>query len=996
MMGHGRQVLIIALAALIAAARAIVADTPLDARPDAQLTDVFFLDADRGWAVGDRGTILATTNGGQEWHAQKSPTTPRLESVWFVDANTGWAAGGMATPYSSLSSGVVLHTTDGGRTWAPLTKTPLPRLRSIRMFDQRGWAAGESNSVFPAGVFSTTDGGRTWSSVPATRFESWTSGHFFSPHAALLIGRQSRVARIDRGRLDGASLNLPNPSTPRKIALMSNQRGWLVGDRGLVRMTHDDGRTWRSPTGELPALAKSCDFSALSARDQSVWIAGSPGSVVWHSADGGRTWAVHPTGQNVPIQSLCFVDRHRGWAVGELGTILATRDGGKSWRVQRRGGERAAVMFIFAQPGDVPLALVADVAESDGYFAVVSHLERAPRRSETAPDDALDRRAADAFAALGATATEALGAFPVPREAQIVTANDIIAEWDALHGGASRDALASRVAQSLRTWRPSVVVTHSPDTAAEGLGHVINQAVLAAVEHAAGTGSSNHEQGRLGLDRWPVSKVYGLAATGDQGTYELATAKMLVGHARSLADQAARAAGQLNRELTPQPAAVRLVQLVDRTPGGRSDLMAGISSSSLTRARRTMTPNAGAAESLRALKQQAAARRNAQALLEYARRRGDSAGAWLGRIDELTRGLDDVSRAEVITQLAQTFEETGQWDLARELYGVLAKREAAGPLAQVALAWVVAHESSGEVRRRMRGHAGYPVVQAAAQSPASAASKTKPRSALEELAERVDKAAAAWSAEPHIQLPLAVALRQAGDVRESQRRNSALTSSRPHDIWRSFAAGESWLADRKGKPPVPIVKCPRTGQRPRLDGKLDEPFWSSSEPVSLVDVRHPTAGRPTQVRFARDESHLYLGIECRKAKSVSYDRDPAAARRRDADLSARDRVIIRLDMDRDLVTHYTLSIDDRGWGADALGRDSAWDPKWFIAAGGDPTSWTIEAAIPWGELADPPPKPHDAWCVGLQRVVPGVGFQSLSPTADPDEAAESFGYLLFE
>ena len=41
-------------------------------REDAELADVFFLDPDRGWAVGDRGAIWATDNGGRHWRMQMS------------------------------------------------------------------------------------------------------------------------------------------------------------------------------------------------------------------------------------------------------------------------------------------------------------------------------------------------------------------------------------------------------------------------------------------------------------------------------------------------------------------------------------------------------------------------------------------------------------------------------------------------------------------------------------------------------------------------------------------------------------------------------------------------------------------------------------------------------------------------------------------------------------------------------------------------------------
>ena len=36
------------------------------AREDAELADVFFLDRHRGWAVGDRGVIWHTSDGGRE------------------------------------------------------------------------------------------------------------------------------------------------------------------------------------------------------------------------------------------------------------------------------------------------------------------------------------------------------------------------------------------------------------------------------------------------------------------------------------------------------------------------------------------------------------------------------------------------------------------------------------------------------------------------------------------------------------------------------------------------------------------------------------------------------------------------------------------------------------------------------------------------------------------------------------------------------------------
>src|SRR6516164_5808255 len=60
------------------------------------------------FAVGDRGTIVCSTDGGVTWTQQSAGTTNRFRAVFFVDANTGTIVG---------DSGIILRTGDGGKTW---------------------------------------------------------------------------------------------------------------------------------------------------------------------------------------------------------------------------------------------------------------------------------------------------------------------------------------------------------------------------------------------------------------------------------------------------------------------------------------------------------------------------------------------------------------------------------------------------------------------------------------------------------------------------------------------------------------------------------------------------------------------------------------------------------------------------------------------------------------------------------------------------------------
>ena len=99
-----------------------------------------FVDPSVGWAVGDGGTIVKTTNGGTTWTAQDSGTTDGLCSVDFVNASTGWAVG---------DGGVILKTANGGTTWSVLPSGTTQALQSVhfisttnRLGGRGEWVAG--------------------------------------------------------------------------------------------------------------------------------------------------------------------------------------------------------------------------------------------------------------------------------------------------------------------------------------------------------------------------------------------------------------------------------------------------------------------------------------------------------------------------------------------------------------------------------------------------------------------------------------------------------------------------------------------------------------------------------------------------------------------------------------------------------------------------------------------------------------------------------------
>lgn len=73
--------------------------------------------------------------------------------------------------------------------------------------------------------------------------------------------------------------------------------------------------------------------------------------IVVLSDDAGRTWRQVPTPVSVGLTAVRFADEQHGWIVGHGGVVLATMDGGQTWRKQLDGVQAAQLMLEDAKAG---------------------------------------------------------------------------------------------------------------------------------------------------------------------------------------------------------------------------------------------------------------------------------------------------------------------------------------------------------------------------------------------------------------------------------------------------------------------------------------------------------------------------------------------------------------------------------------------------------------------------------------------------------------------
>jgi hypothetical protein len=786
--------------------------------------------------------------------------------------------------------------------------------------------------------------------------------------------------------------------------------GWLIGDGGLTLMTADLGGRWGPPPSPLPqAVARQFDFHALAVRGPQCWIAGTPGTLVFHTPDAGRTWTSAPTGQSLPIYALTIADDQHVWAAGALGTILATADGGRSWRRQRGGGSRVALLAIASHAEDVPLELLARLCGDEGYLGAVVVLNR--QDVEVRPRDPVELadRLHEAVVAAGADDARLDWRFPLRQAGLGLGPVEIADAWDAANGGQGLAQLQAELLRQIRLWRPDVIVCGDPGgRGADTASRMVAEAVLAAVSKAADRALLPEQLSLAALGPWQVKKVYAALPPGVRGSKELPTTQLAARLGRSLADAAAapRALIVEHFRAAPQMLGFDLLVSPAATEADRGDFFSGIAAPPVGEARRTLGDSS--LESLQSINRAARWRRNFQAVMEQAERSPQGGLQLLGQAGQLIEQLDADGGAWLLYQLAQRYFQTGHGELAAETFQLLVERYAQHPLSRPAALWLIEYYGSGEAAWRLcRGvkadrqplseapggpsRQKMPVTFSAALDGAGHEDRLARASGL---ALRIEQTQPDLFAEPRLRFALAAAYRVHGDRKQAQRLYAASSRGALGGAWRACAEGEQWIATPRGQPAKPVLHCALAATKPHLDGRLDDALWKPIAPVPLASALHDDALWPTSVMLAHDDEFLYLAITARQAPAGRYE--PAVGpRRHGADLSAHDRVDLFLDVDRDYATYYHFTIDYRGWAAEDCCGDRTWNPTWFVAARCENGTWTAEAAIPLNQLG-PRPKPHDVWAIGLQRIVPGVGFQSWNTPAAVEVIPEGFGYLEFQ
>ncbi|HLG02378.1 MAG TPA: YCF48-related protein [Bacteroidia bacterium] len=291
------------------------------------LSSVFFIDATSGFAGGNDGILLVTTDGGISWQqaSLQAGEDCDFNCIAFPTRDTGFASG-MENNNSINSGPAIYRTYNGGQSWQfiggpfDMRFTAFPT-KLIGYMDSYG-----------NGIEKTTDGGQSWNTLSGSPPSSFGySGLYFATKDLGFLGTSSYPYRTTNGGTSWSILSLPSFeyefNGPTDYDFSDALHGVAVFSRGDIDVTADGGSTWTNVFDAMndhyyPLNAVATPSSDFMIAGGINYLAASANGVDWEQY-------YQQDGTSFPgeVSDIHFYDSQNGYAVTREGSIYRLKRG---------------------------------------------------------------------------------------------------------------------------------------------------------------------------------------------------------------------------------------------------------------------------------------------------------------------------------------------------------------------------------------------------------------------------------------------------------------------------------------------------------------------------------------------------------------------------------------------------------------------------------------------------------------------------------------------
>ena len=301
---------------------------------------VAMLNATAFYTCGGGGFINFSSDAGANRTYQENPMMGPLSDIYFYDANKGWAV--------ASTNKAILMTNDGGATWQ--FQSGVSVTRSLVRKQTTSGNIGNPFCVHPknkngmfilAGstLYRSLDKGETWS-VISSSIPGGTC-HSFYVNAIdtnlMIASKGSSGGRVIGSSNYGVSwydilnpINLTSYGMPLEVDPNDANTVYLAPDNAPLRKSTNWGATWTILSGGEPGgiFRSPCDVIVQYENPNTIIIGdgttGSGSGKVWKSENGGLNWTLINTvsGSEIPMMSNTSLDLnliyHSTWSSGSF------------------------------------------------------------------------------------------------------------------------------------------------------------------------------------------------------------------------------------------------------------------------------------------------------------------------------------------------------------------------------------------------------------------------------------------------------------------------------------------------------------------------------------------------------------------------------------------------------------------------------------------------------------------------------------------------------
>lgn len=263
--------------------------------------------------------------------------------------------------------GIILYSDTHGRSWRQAEVPVSVSLTAVYFpTPKKGWAVGHDGVIL-----RSDDGGGRWTKqfdgnqanalvVAAAQkrlsdTRAANAGSAAGPSAAALQAAERALEDAQAGAKFG-------PSRPLfDVWFKDESEGIVVGSFGQIFHTADGGQTW-ALWGDRIANPESLHYNAIAVAGRGVLLIAGEAGKVYRSTDGGATWTTLDTGYQGQLYGILGMP-------GEVGqdTLIAFGFGGRVFRSADKGAHWQPVVLEEKKP------LVSGLVLPDGSVALLTY-----------------------------------------------------------------------------------------------------------------------------------------------------------------------------------------------------------------------------------------------------------------------------------------------------------------------------------------------------------------------------------------------------------------------------------------------------------------------------------------------------------------------------------------------------------------------------------------------------------------------------------------------